>query len=83
MTRRMFRIALIVSLSVNIFVFSSLAMYCTWLATGWALSAFWRGVTALLVWISTFGAGSVAFWKLIEKMSVTRVISTSESGVSI
>ena len=65
----MFRILLIVSLSINIFVFSSLAMYGTWLATAFLFNAFWRGITSLFVWISTFGAGAIAFWRIVEKMS--------------
>ncbi|MGI0090269.1 MAG: hypothetical protein ACREBS_01040 [Nitrososphaerales archaeon] len=77
----MFRILLIVSLSINIFVFSSLAMYGTWLATGWLLSAFWRGITSLFVWISTFGAGAVAFWKVIEKLPSSS--SAAEAGISL
>ena len=71
MTDKMIRVLLVISLSINIFVLSSLAMYFTWLATGFIISDFWRGVTALFVWISTFGVGAVAFWKIVEKLSTS------------
>ena len=67
----MIRVLLVVSLSINIFVFSSWPCAGTWLATGFLSSAFWRGITSLFVWISTFGAGSVAFWRIIEKISAS------------
>ena len=69
MMQKMLRTLLIISLSINVFVFSSLAMYGTWLASGWLLSTFWRGVLSLFVWIATFGVGAVAFWRVIEKFS--------------
>ena len=69
MMQKMLRTLLIISLSINVFVFSSLAMYGTWLASGWLLDTFWRGVFSLFVWIATFGAGAVAFWRVIEKFS--------------
>jgi hypothetical protein len=77
----MFKVLLIVSLSINIFVFSSLAMYGTWLATGFLLTTFWRGITSLFVWIGTFGAGAVAFWKIVEKISVSS--PASKGGISL
>ena len=73
----MLRVVLIVSLSVNIFLFSSLAMYGTWLAFGWLLSDFWRGITSLFVWIGTFAAGATAFWRIMDKLSAT---SSSTAG---
>lgn len=79
MTDKLLRIILIVSLTINIFVLSSLAMYCTWLATGLLLTTFWRGMVSLFVWISTFGAGAIAFWKIVVKMST----SIREAGVSL
>jgi len=65
----MLRTLLIISLSINVFVFSSLAMYGVWLVSGSLLDAFWRGVTSLFVWMVTFGAGTVAFWRIIVKFS--------------
>lgn len=70
----MLRTILIVSLSVNIFVFSSLAMYGTWLVTGWVSSTFWRGVTSLFIWIVTFGGGAIGFWRIIEMMSKSSAV---------
>ena len=70
MTPNIARIALVISLSLNIFVLACLAMYGTWLATPW-LNSFWRGVSSLLVWIISFGIGALAFWKLILSMSGT------------
>jgi hypothetical protein len=63
-----FKIVLVISLSLNVFLFSSLAMYGTWLAAS-PLSDFWRGVVSLLVWISSFGAGAIVFWKIILGIS--------------
>ena len=68
MIQKMLRTLLIVSLSINVFVFSSLAMYGTWLASGWLLSAFWRGIASLFVWIATFGAGSHRFLESNRKV---------------
>ena len=62
------RVVLIVSLSINVFAFASISMYGTWLAT-YMLDDMTRGITALSVWIATFGAGTVAFWKVVEQIS--------------
>jgi hypothetical protein len=64
------RVVLIISLSLNVFVFASLAMYGVWLVAS-PLSDFWRGVTALLVWIATFGAGALVFWKIVAGISAS------------
>jgi hypothetical protein len=82
MIEEMLRVILIVSLSINIFLFSSLAMYGTWLASGSLLSDFWRGITSLFVWIGTFGAGAIAFWRIVEKISATSS-SASEARNSL
>ena len=70
----MIRIALVISLSINIFVFSCLAMYGAWLATEELLTTFWRGITSLFVWIGTFGVGATVFWRIVEKMTDPVVI---------
>jgi hypothetical protein len=64
------RVVLIISLSLNVFVFSSLAMYGVWLAAS-PLSDFWRALTALTVWIASFGLGAVVFWKIVAGISAS------------
>jgi hypothetical protein len=66
---RLSRTVLIVSLSLNVFVFACLAMYGTWFAAA-SLGSLWRGLIALFVWIATFGASTLAFWKVVEKISM-------------
>jgi len=73
----MLRTLLIISLSLNVFVFASLAMYGTWIVvSGFVSSTLWRGIVSLFVWIVSFGAGAVAFWRVIDKFS-----SSLEAGV--
>lgn len=67
-TERLSKSALIVSLSVNVFMFASLAMYGTWLASA-SLDDFWRGLVALGVWIGTFGGGALVFWKIVREVA--------------
>ena len=67
-TERLSKTVMVISLSLNVFVFASLAMYGTWLATA-VLDDFWRGVTALSVWIGTFGVSTLAFWKIVQQIS--------------
>ena len=62
------RVILVISLSVNVFLFASLAMYGTWLITPY-LADFWRGIVSLTVWISSFGVGALAFWKIVSGIS--------------
>ncbi|MDG6994362.1 MAG: hypothetical protein JRN52_00445 [Nitrososphaerota archaeon] len=62
------RVVLVVSLSINVFAFASISMYGTWLAA-YMLDDMARGIAALFVWIATFGAGTVAFWKVVEQIS--------------
>lgn len=64
----MFRAVLVVSLSLNVFVFASLAMYGTWIVMA-AFSSFWRGIISLFIWIASFGAGTLALWKIIEGLT--------------
>jgi hypothetical protein len=67
-TKRLSKTVLIVSLSLNVFVFASLAMYAAWLAAE-ALDNLLQGLLALFVWIATFGASTLVFWKIVEKTS--------------
>jgi hypothetical protein len=62
------RVALVISLSVNIFLLASIAMYGTWLVS-YNLDEIWRGITAFTAWIVTFGIGAIVFWKIVERVS--------------
>ena len=65
---RLSKTALVVSLSLIVFVFACLAMYVAWLVAA-SLGDFWRGLSALLVWIVTFGASTLVFWNIVQKIS--------------
>ena len=67
----MLRVVLIVSLSINIFLFSSLAMYGTWLAFGWLLSDFLARYHLALCVDWHVWSRIIAFWRIMEKLSAT------------
>jgi len=62
------RVALVISLSLNIFLLASLVTYGVWVVAQ-PLNATLRGFASLLVWIVCFGAGTLAFWKIVERIS--------------
>jgi len=61
-------VALVISLSLNVFLLASLATYGVWLASG-SLQLSARGLVSFLTWIVCFGAGTLAFWKMVERLS--------------
>lgn len=61
-------VALIISLSLNVFLLASLATYGVWLLSN-SLDILVRAVLSFLVWIVCFGAGTLAFWKIVERLS--------------
>jgi len=61
-------VALIISLSLNVFLLASLATYGVWLVSN-SLEVLVRAVVSFLVWIVCFGAGTIAFWKIVERLS--------------
>lgn len=64
------RVALVISLSVNVFLLASLATYGIWIVAH-PLSTSLRGLVSLIAWIVFFGSGTLAFWKVIDKLSAS------------
>ena len=63
------RVILLVSLTIVVFALSSFSMYGAWAVT-YMLNETTRGVAALFVWIATFGAGTIALWKIVEGIAL-------------
>lgn len=59
------RVVLLVFLSIVVFALASLSMYGAW-AAAYMLNDTTRGVAALFVWIATFGAGTIALWRIAQ-----------------
>ena len=68
MTSPLAKTVLVISLSLNVFMLASFLMYGTWLAAG-SLGKLTRALLALFVYVFSFGAGAVVFWKIIERIS--------------
>lgn len=64
----MLKTILITSLSLNVFTLSALAMYGTWLGAA-GLTLFERGIASLFMFVASFGAGTLLFWKMIVMLS--------------
>jgi hypothetical protein len=62
------RAALIISLSLNVFLLSAFVMYGAWLESG-DLGKLTRALVSLAAYVVSFGAATVVVWKIVSQLS--------------